>query len=259
MIERSDAKPADPTFTTSAQLTPVEDCCRDLAWDSAHFGIRIARVNASRLTPGLLAEIDNWRRVHATHCLYYLADPDFASMRLATGAGFRFVDARITLEVALAEPDAAGEAIRPAKPEDIPELRRIAGESHRNARFHADGNFPIAACDELYRIWIERSCREPKLADAVFVVENGGRAAGYISCRMDNGIGEIGLVAVDERYRGLRLGERLLAQACSWFLSQGARSALVVTQGANVPALRLYQKAGFLITGVQLWYHRWFR
>lgn len=235
----------------------AEDCCRYLAWDSVHFGVRIGRVNATRLTPALLAEIDGWARAQAIDCLYYLADPDPGSMRLAAGAGFRFVDVRTTLEAAAGEPGAMEASIRPANPADIAELRRIAGESHRDARFHADGNFAPAACDELYRIWIERSCREPQFADVVWVVEQDGRAAGYISCRKADGIGEIGLVAVDARCRGLRLGERLVRQACSWFGAQGLRKALVVTQGANVPALRLYQKAGFLISGVQFWYHRW--
>jgi len=33
----------------------------------------------------------------------------------------------------------------------------------------------------------------------------------------------------------------------------------VVTQGLNVPAQRLYQKSGFLVSSVYLWYHLWIR
>jgi hypothetical protein len=31
-----------------------------------------------------------------------------------------------------------------------------------------------------------------------------------------------------------------------------------VTQGKNIAAQRLYQKNGFLIRDLQLWYHKWY-
>jgi len=239
----------------------ARDCCRFLSWDSEHFGARIGRVNATRLTAALLADIDRWAGSHSIDCLYLLAEPDPPTMRLAAGMGFRFVDARTTFEAQLPRLAAAEETkyIRPATLNDIPDLRRIAGESHRDSRFYVDGNFPLATCDEMYRIWIERSCREPAFAGAVFVAEKEHRPVGYISCRVATEVGDIGLVAVDGKYRDLGLGAGLVRQAFSWFAAQGALRATVVTQGFNVPAQRLYQKSGFLISSVQLWYHRWFR
>lgn len=239
----------------------ARDCCRYLSWDSQHFGGRIGRVNATRLTAALLADIDRWANSHSIDCLYFLAEPDPLTMRLAAGMGFRFVDARTRFEAQLPKPASAEEtrSIRLATLDDIPDLRRIAGESHRDSRFYADGNFPPAACDEMYRIWIERSCREPGFADAVFVAEREHRPVGYISCRMATEVGDIGLVAVDGECRDLGLGARLVRQALAWFAAQGARRVTVVTQGLNVPAQRLYQKSGFLVSSVRLWYHLWIR
>jgi ribosomal protein S18 acetylase RimI-like enzyme len=237
------------------------DCCRYLSWDSEHFGVRIGRVNAARLTADLTADIDQWAISHSIDCLYFLAEPDPPTMRLAAGMGFRFVDARITFEAQQPRPASPEEtrSIRLAALDDIQDLRRIAGESHRDSRFYVDGNFPPAACDEMYRIWIERSCREPRLAGAVFVAEREHCPVGYISCRVASEVGDIGLVAVDGKCRDLGLGARLVCQALSWFAAQGARRVMVVTQGFNVPAQRLYQKSGFLISSAQLWYHRWLR
>ena len=240
----------------------MEDCCRLLPWDSTHFGVPIARVSCARLTPDLLADIDVWSRSRSVRCLYWLSDADPGGMRLASEAGFRFIDVRTTVQAALPPetgPDHAVHAgsIRAAESRDLPELRKIAAESHRNTRFYCDGNFSRAACDEMYRIWIDRSCRESKFADVVFVAEKDGRIAGYISCKLDAGIALIGLVAVDRSCRGIRLGESLVRQASLWARSRGARHIEAVTQGANVPALRLYQKSGFLVSLVQFWYHRW--
>jgi ribosomal protein S18 acetylase RimI-like enzyme len=238
----------------------ARDCCRYLPWDSEHFGARIGRVNATRLTADLPADIDRWAVSHSIDCLYLLAEPDPLTMRLAAGMGFRFVDARTTFEAQQPRPSSSEEtrSIRPAALHDIPDLRRIAGESHRDSRFYADGNFRLDACDEMYRIWIERSCREPGFAGAVFVAERERCPVGYISCRVATEVGDIGLVAVDGKCRNLGLGGRLVCRALSWFAAQGARRVTVVTQGSNVPSQRLYQKSGFLISSVQLWYHRWF-
>jgi hypothetical protein len=76
----------------------ARDCCRYLSWDSEHFGARIGQVNATRLTAALLADIDQWASSHSIDCLYFLAEPDPLTMRLAAGMGFRFVDARMTFE-----------------------------------------------------------------------------------------------------------------------------------------------------------------
>ena len=58
--------------------------------------------------------------------------------------------------------------------------------------------------------------------------------------------------------RGRGGGSALVQGALAWFADRGVTQVLVVTQGRNVGAQRLYQKAGFLTRKVELWYHRWF-
>ena len=43
----------------------------------------------------------------------------------------------------------------------------------------------------------------------------------------------------------------------SWFAAHGVERVSVVTQGANLAGLRLYQSRGFLTSCVQLWHHFW--
>jgi len=201
-------------------------------------------------------DIRQWLCANPVDCLYLLAEPEPETMRLAARNGFRFVDSRVTLE----SPIRAGSftetpRIRPARAADISELRRIAGESHRDTRFYVDGNFSREACDELYRIWIEKAVNNPN--GAAFVAVPDERPVGYISCSVTDSAGHIGLLAVDSACRGASLGSELVRQACAWMRSHGASSVKVPTQGANVPGLRLYEKCGFAISSVGLWYHRW--
>jgi dTDP-4-amino-4,6-dideoxy-D-galactose acyltransferase len=224
--------------------------------------MRIGRVNSTKLTAALVSGVEAWAQSNAIDCLYLLAEPDPATMHLAGDAGFRFIDIRSTFEVELSQGQIGrsekGCPIRVATLDDVPELRRIAGESHHQTRFYVDGNFPLNACDELYRIWIERSCKEPCLGSTVLVAEEDSRAIGYISCSLSTNFGEIGLVGVDSIYQGRGWGERLVRRALLWFRNRGAARAIVVTQGSNVSAQRLYERCGFLVSSVRLWYHRWF-
>ena len=70
--------------------------------------------------------------------------------------------------------------------------------------------------------------------------------------------GESGLLAVEPRLRGRRFGQALLAAAVVFLKQSGAVSLAVTTQGTNVPALRLYEQAGFRTERVSIWFHKWF-
>ena len=87
------------------------------------------------------------------------------------------------------------------------------------------------------------------------VAESEEGVAGFVTCHVDGTKGSIGLIAVDERARGKGLGAALVLSANSWFREAGVSSVTVVTQGANLPAQRLYQAAGFASQAVEIWFH----
>jgi dTDP-4-amino-4,6-dideoxy-D-galactose acyltransferase len=134
----------------------------------------------------------------------------------------------------------------------------MARSNHTDTRFYQDPNFPTEKCNTLYETWIEKSCQG--YAEAVLVAQRDEQPVGYISChRTDPTSGQIGLVGVHPNARKMGIGKLLVEASLQWFYSQGIRHVEVVTQGRNIPAARLYQKEGFLIRSLQLWYHRWFR
>jgi dTDP-4-amino-4,6-dideoxy-D-galactose acyltransferase len=232
---------------------------RFLDWDSAHFSLRIGRVTSPTLDAELSREALAWANSSSIDCMYLLADSrDAATIRLASESGWRMVDVRVTLTAGLPDIAPGSGRVREANMEDLPYLKQLAKRSHKDSRFYADGNFPEMACDQLFAIWIERSVRDRDFAGAVFVPQfEGGQPAGYITCAIKNGVGEIGLIAVDEKARKMGLGTSLLAESARWFAAQGATRISVVTQGCNVPALRMYERNRFTIESVQLWFHWW--
>jgi ribosomal protein S18 acetylase RimI-like enzyme len=239
---------------------PEATTCKLLDWDSSFFGFRVARFTAPALSPDTAGQALDWCAEHAVSTLYYLCPAaDMASRRAAEDSGFHLTDIRYTLGVtfrssgpASAPSTGAGE-IRPWQTADLPALKALAASSYRESRFYSDGFFPRDLCDRFYATWIERSCHG--YDDRVWVTSNATGVTGYITGSIRDGVGHIGLLAMDERSRGLGGGFALVVHALEWFRQSGATAGQVVTQGSNVAAQRLYQRAGFVPCAMDLWYH----
>lgn len=239
----------------------MQDSICLLPWDSSFFGLRIGRLTVARLAPRSLSEALEWCRSHDIDCLYFLADSNHReTVQLAESSSFRLVDIRLTLRLSSfpAETNASADyGVRLFAEADLDSLKAIARQSHSDSRFYFDGGFPKERCEALFETWIERSCRG--WAQAVFVAELDGKAAGYCTCHIDGGVGSIGLAALAAHAQGRSLGRHLIAATISYARQQGISELKVVTQGRNVRAQQLYQKCGFVTDSVMLWYHKWFR
>ena len=238
------------------------ELCSILEWDSAFFGLTIARANLNRLDVQTAAQVMDWCQAKQVSCLYFLADGNHVeTLRQAEKNGFYLTDIRVTYEHSINMSEewyAPGPKIRMAVPEDLPALRAMTDSSYRDSRFYYDGHFPQKACDRLYEIWIEKSLSG--YAQAVLVMGAPGQPEGFVTCDtlLTEAKGKIGLVGVSSSARGRGLGKILVLESLHWFAAQGMTTAEVVTQGRNIPAQRLYQKFGFLTKEVRFWYHRWF-
>jgi len=128
------------------------------------------------------------------------------------------------------------------------------------SRFHCDPRFPRDKFEELYRIWIERSVRR-ELADVVLVARDATEPTsgllGMVTVSAAEAAGSIGLIAVAEMARGRGVGRRLIEAAHVWMRQCDAVEGRVVTQRANLPACRLYERAGYRLSTVEHYYHFW--
>lgn len=243
--------------TRRSPLAPADrEPCELLEWDTEFWGKRIGRVADAALDRERARAVDEWAEANDVECLYFLAaGDDPASVHAAEEAGFRLMDVRVELACRV-QGSSLAETVREARDEDEGTLRAIASSSHGVTRFYADPNFPDDGCDALYDTWIRRSLEG--WADCVLVGEVDGHAAGYVSCHLDGTTGSIGLIAVDETARGHGLGVDLARSAIAWCAGRGAGQMTVVTQGRNVPALRTFQRAGFLASSLHFWFHKWY-
>jgi ribosomal protein S18 acetylase RimI-like enzyme len=229
---------------------------RSLPWDSRHFGLEIGRVEENTLNEATAREVADERGWF--DCVYLLADADHVETgELAHELGFRMVDVRITLARSMsgARDAIADDTIRDATASDLPRMQELAAASYRSTRFYFDRRFKRDRVDEMYRIWIANESHNA--AAKVFVVDDGTGPAGYMSCSVRNADSEIGLVAISEATRGTGKALALMERSLGWAAACGAVRITVVTQGRNVAALRLYERAGFRVQNTEVWYHLW--
>jgi dTDP-4-amino-4,6-dideoxy-D-galactose acyltransferase len=232
---------------------------RFLEWDSAHFGVRLGRLQATTLAlDSAMAVVEEMRRerIDCTYCFFDANDR--SSCHAAEQGGARQVDLRMSYELDLlrapkieARPD-----IRSATASDIPALERIAETAHRDSRFYFDGRFEEAKVNDLYRIWIRKSVART-FADEVLTIDIEAVPAGYVTLSMKETEAEIGLIAVADSARGGGIGRALVQAAISTTIQRGAKRLSVVTQGRNAAAQRLYQRAGFTIRDALALFHLW--
>ena len=234
--------------------------CHLVDWDTAFWGVRVARVEGAVMTDERRHAVDEWCREHGIACAYFLAAPDDRETTLvAERGGFFYTDVRVGLRLKIdARPPAVPSSrLRDATHEDLDDIRAIARVSHRITRFYNDPNFSDERCADLYADWITADLNGQ--ADAVLVAEVDGRVAGYLSVLIgEDGVGGLGLLGVASACRGIGLGTELVAESLERLAAGGAGEASIATQGQNIAALRLFGRAGFAIESMQIWFHKWY-
>lgn len=212
-----------------------------LTWDTEFWGMKIGKASSSN--------IDKWAVENTIGCICLLVPLNHVEeIQAAEERGFRFMDIRVTLGCRTRGQIAN---VHSFKAEEIDSLAEIARVSHRITRFYADPVFSDERCDDLYETWLRSSC--DGWADDVIVV---GEAQGYCTVHINDGVGSIGLIAVEENARGNGLGTDLVCGAIDHCYTRGIEKITVVTQGRNVSALRLFERCGFQITQTEWWGHR---
>ena len=235
--------------------------CQHLDWDSDFWGFPVGRLEGSLLRESEAENVLDWCQANEIRCLYFAANGSNAeTLQRAHGAEFQFVDIRVDLECDAARVIESSlsenSPVRPVTDADLESLKAIARSAHQDTRFFKDLNFERSKCAKLYEKWIERDFELGQVLG--FFPDNRAMAGGYVTLAKESVDARIGLIALAESLRGRGCGRMLLDAAMSAAAELGAKKIRVVTQGTNVAALKLYEKAGFRVCDVKIWFHRWF-
>jgi dTDP-4-amino-4,6-dideoxy-D-galactose acyltransferase len=124
------------------------------------------------------------------------------------------------------------------------------------SRFNIDKKFTSNEYEKLYIEWLKKSL-EKKLALKTFVATIGTDIVGLTTFGKKKEHADIGLVSVDEKFRGLGIASDLIHYADNAAFDYGYNKIEVVTQLDNVKACKLYEKCNFQIESILNIYHYW--
>ena len=98
-----------------------------------------------------------------------------------------------------------------------------------------------------------------RFPETFLVAEENGKVVGYIMCRIEVGLGDLGLsglkkkghvvsVAVMPEHRKKGVGEALVSSAMDAMRTYNAKQCYLEVRVSNDPAVKLYKKLGFEAT-----------
>lgn len=231
-----------------------------LDWDSSFFGVKVGKINNSELsnselsTQILLMKENNFE-------LVYLSSKKEFDQKFIFNLGGVLVDKKLTFKVDLLslnlDKSISTDIVEPyLETMPLDEIEDLAIQSGKYSRFAVDPKLSNESFVSLYKLWINRSLNK-EIASEVLLIRDGENVAGMVTLGDKNGVGDIGLIAVDSAYRGNGYGEILVRSAQKWFLLNGYKYSQVVTQGDNTPACNLYKKCGYEVSDFEYFYHFW--
>ncbi len=237
------------------------DVFRLLEWDSNFFGFPVALIQKEVLSEQELSDALSLLKKQGVKCVYWPASAQHPEIiKFAEKHSGKLVDTKIIYSRSLAGFNfnyAEKLYISPynsAEPEEA--LIKLAIASGNYSRFHSDKKFGDESFKKLYTMWITDSVNK-KIAREVFVSRFQNDLTGFISVGEKNDTGVIGLIAINEKYRGVGIGNMLMEYALSWFNKNRFSKAEVSTQKVNKAACSLYEKFGFKPEKTFCYFHFW--
>ena len=233
-----------------------------LEWDSMFFGFPVAYLSCRRLTESIVYRIRKFVKEKNIELIEYKCDcHDRRSVRIAEKEGYGFKDIRLTYEKSIKEKKSVqlgtGLEIRLAEKQDIAGLLNISNRLYKDSRYYFDRNFPVDKVDEFYRSWVEKAVLGMFDHECYTLFEKRQPLA-FCTVRYEQSkVADIGLVGVAKERAGQGLCSQLLQYVFNAMIDKGIEKMMVVTQGRNYFAQKLYQKMGFMTHCTELWYHKW--
>ncbi|AZQ59693.1 GNAT family N-acetyltransferase [Maribacter sp. MJ134] len=227
---------------------------KKLPWDSLFFGYSIGKVFLDDFDEHLLAKV----KVDSERFkLSYVFSNEKIDYK-----GFKHVDTKIifkkeNFQIPFEVSKSLSITSFDKDVHDSVELKNLALQSGKHSRFYVDEGFKNDEYDKLYSEWLSKSLKK-KLAFQTLVALEEKKIIGFVTiAKVNDETAEIGLLAVDAMTRGKGVGSQLINKATQLILELGYNSFLVATQEINIPAVKLYKKAGFKELSLQYIYHIW--
>ncbi len=148
---------------------------------------------------------------------------------------------------------------------DLPTVIEIISDAYTQDRFHLDPNIPHDRSEELYKLWIEHNCVNPKDQEWVLIAERKGLVKGFFQYEYQRefseatGIGlySYGLAAVVRDRTALGAYSSMLSFAVNDSIMRGGAYGMTRIPFGIQSILRLMLRLGPSFMTNELSFHHW--
>jgi dTDP-4-amino-4,6-dideoxy-D-galactose acyltransferase len=229
-----------------------------LEWDSQFFGYPVARVLLDQDGRNNLDILFRKLKSGKYRVTYLFVPPEENGIinRIIKEGGI-LVDQKTVFSKVTEKHDKLSKNLIELQETEINDnLKKLALQAGLNSRFHLDKNFSNNEYEKLYIEWLIKSIKK-ELAFKIIVAKRNFDIIGLTTLGGRSNYADIGLVAVDENFRGQGIGCDLVKTADTIACGMGFKTIKVVTQLINKAACRLYEKCNFQIENITNIYHYW--
>lgn len=231
-----------------------------LKWDSDFFEMKIGKVIANKHIKEIyLKQLLNIAKTENYSLLYvFTPEKEIFSEKILSETNGNLVDRKTIYSLNIEKkttknhPEISDYSTGKLN-DDLLELSYLSGHY---SRFKLDKKLPNSSFKRLYKEWIEKSLND-NLADKVFVALDNEEIIGFVTLRIKESGGEIGLIAVSEKVQGKKYGTKLMDQCIQYLKEKSINTLLVPTQLENKQACKFYENYGFTIYSITNIYHFW--
>ena len=232
---------------------------KKLEWDSNFFGFNVALINTVESETTFERTL-NEIRTKNYKLVYIKTEPDNKrSNQLIKKYNGTLVDQKVTFTTGIStiNKELISKNLTEYQYNKLnKQLLNLAYQSGEYSRFRLDKNLPEDTFQRMYKIWIERSVKK-EMAEKIFIYKVEDYIAGMITLSVSGNTGIIGLIGVDSKFRGRKIGQKLIEKTREYFLLKDIKKINVVTQFANKIACDFYKKCDFKTSGIENIYHIW--
>lgn len=223
------------------------------AWDSQFFGKEIYELKLEGKETGNLSEF-----IQTYPPVFWQSQVDITDVtqiNLLLRSGFTWASNTLKFAKTFLPINAEQRVLFKATAWDLQQVRQFVPGLYTDSRYHLKGFFAASDADKLYDTWLQRAF-SGDFDDELLVCSKGGVATGFVTLKYLQQKARIGLIGVNPAYTAQGIGTCILNSLEAYCHKQGIHTISVQTQLSNLPAIGLYTKMGYEVTGIVSWFYK---
>jgi len=235
------------------------NCCKLLAFDSQLFGKKIARCTINNRAD--FDDVKSYLLKHEIQLAYVTSKTPLSTFEIENSLPYSisYIDEKVLFEKKVDEKPILGININIKTNQwvqsEVQQIQSLALASGQFSRFFLDQRLQKNKAEELYKIWIDKSLSF-EVADEIYLSGDEG-VSGLLTVKFSEEQAQVGLLAVDLKYRGQGIAKKLMIHMENQCKAKGVATISIPTQRINNTACEFYLNTGYSEVESLFIYHCW--